>query len=129
MALADRRRIAAALDLAVKRATIRVALSVHAELLEPPPEGTPRATGWAAANWQIAEEVLTGGALGSPENVGSARAASEATVATFAATYSGKAPGLIGNPVPYIRRLNDGWSGQSPSGFVEAAIVSGVRKA
>lgn len=31
------------------------------------------------------------------------------------------------NNVPYIQRLNDGWSKQSPAGFVEDAIEAGKR--
>lgn len=34
---------------------------------------------------------------------------------------------LISNNLPYIRRLNDGYSKQAPAGFVDAAIAKGAR--
>jgi hypothetical protein len=33
----------------------------------------------------------------------------------------------ITNNLPYIQRLNDGWSAQAPAGFVEAAVQAAVR--
>lgn len=35
----------------------------------------------------------------------------------------------ITNNLPYIQRLNDGWSAQAPAGFVEKAVVIGVAAA
>lgn len=34
----------------------------------------------------------------------------------------------ISNALPYIQRLNDGWSTQAPANFIEAAIAVGKRK-
>lgn len=34
----------------------------------------------------------------------------------------------ISNALPYIRRLNDGWSTQAPAGFIDAAVQVGTRK-
>ena len=35
----------------------------------------------------------------------------------------------IANNLPYIARLNEGWSNQAPAGFVESSITSGVNQA
>lgn len=34
---------------------------------------------------------------------------------------------VISNNVPYIQRLNDGWSAQAPAGFVDKAVLAGIR--
>lgn len=36
---------------------------------------------------------------------------------------------FVSNNLPYIRRLNDGWSSQAPAGFVEAAIDGALSRA
>jgi len=32
-----------------------------------------------------------------------------------------------GDKIPYLRRLNNGWSRQAPAGFIEAAVRAGVQ--
>jgi hypothetical protein len=36
---------------------------------------------------------------------------------------------FISNNLPYIRRLNDGWSQQAPAGYVDSALTIAKRKA
>lgn len=38
-------------------------------------------------------------------------------------------PLYISNNLPYIQRLNEGWSDQAPAGFVEIGITEGVNNA
>ena len=33
-----------------------------------------------------------------------------------------------GNKIPYLRRLNDGHSGQAPKGFIQTAVRAGVKE-
>lgn len=101
----------------------RLSANIVAELREEPPGGTPVVTGWARANW------LTG--VGSPPpsaeadgDVSSADGEANAGVAFIAAHYKlSMGPVFIANGVPYIVKLNDGSSQQSPAGFVQAAIM------
>jgi hypothetical protein len=83
---------------------------------------TPVDTGRARSNWRAAlggpftkqlDETSATGAIGQAESV-----------------INGRGPGqtiYISNNVPYIRRLNEGWSAQAPAGFVEDAMLIGRR--
>ena len=56
------------------------------------------------------------------------RASAAETIAAAKRVLAGKKPGqaiYITNNLPYIRRLNDGYSKQQPSGFVERAVLLG----
>lgn len=39
------------------------------------------------------------------------------------------APVYISNNLPYIQRLNEGWSDQAPAGFIQAAVIAGRARA
>lgn len=92
------------------RKSVGLALELHAELTE----STPIDTGWARSNWQMVVGAPASGVVGSPENPGSP---------PMVTSYKlGQGPINITNNVPYIQRLNDGWSQQAPAGYVEAAI-------
>lgn len=87
---------------------------------------TPVDTGRARSNWLVA--------LGAPrrevvESYGEDSAASAAQTlgsGVIAGYRSGYAI-YISNNLPYIGRLNDGWSAQAPSGFVQTSVAEAVR--
>ena len=93
-------------------------------------EDTPIDTGWARANWIPSIGAPPTGPAGSPTDVGAARSAQQAGVASIAVGYSlDQGNVTISNNVPYIRRLNEGSSSQAPSMFVQAAIARAVQAA
>lgn len=113
---------------------IALALNVNANLRSQPPLGTPVDTGWAAANWVPS--------VGDPYNDPTAAEVREPTAAQVAARAAVAREGqndVLGwkptdgsifstNNVPYIQALNNGHSGQSPRGFVQAAIEKAIRQ-
>lgn len=100
-----------------------IALDIHADLVENPPTGTPIDTGWASVNWWIKTGSAPTGNDGPAGNVASRQAGQQAGVAAMASYHIGSGQSVwITNGVPYISRLNDGWSQQAPAGFVETAI-------
>lgn len=112
-------------DTLVRKVAITVASSVVL--------ATPVDTGRARANWRTA--------LGAPERgvrepfvlgkEGSSGAQNIAGVISetqrVVAGYQGNGEVFISNNLPYIERLNTGWSAQAPAGFVEIAVNNGVR--
>lgn len=96
-------------------------------------QGTPVDTGRARSNWQVQ--------IGSPTRSEIAAYApgfdgSTEGENTRAAIEQGKAviqtrqPGqdiFISNNLPYIGRLNEGYSSQAPSGFVQEAILKAAQ--
>lgn len=98
--------------------TVRLtALSVFAEIVR----NTPVDTGRARANWNVdinAVDVT----LQAPGH-------DNASAANAAVTrYKVNDTIFISNNLPYIRRLNEGYSQQSPTSFVQAAVQVGKRK-
>jgi hypothetical protein len=94
-------------------------------------ETTPRKTGWAAANWvpSIGVPAPPVPALASeatPADVARAAQQSAAAQAQLASYTMAEGPVFCTNGVPYIRRLNDGWSAQAPAAFIQAAIIQAV---
>lgn len=91
--------------------------------------GTPVDTGRARSNW-IAQ--VGGPATG----VISAYAPGEASTQAAISQASGVIAGYVGGPtspaihitnnLPYIQKLNDGYSAQAPAGFVETALATAV---
>ena len=112
---------------------IDVTLRIHATLVSNPPAGTPIDLGWASANWFINVGAPTSGNGGqlntdNPSAVTAREALQGATVARFVTGYdytSGQTV-HVGNNVPYINRLNNGWSDQAPAGFVDDAVQEAV---
>ena len=87
---------------------------------------TPLDTGRARSNWLVG--------LGAPRRemiptFGKEVAASTALALGMAVIsgYRKEQAIYITNNLPYIRRLNDGWSAQAPSGYVETAVMVAVR--
>lgn len=113
----------------VNRIVRTVALVVDRELVLE----TPVDTGRARSNWIVSlgeaatderEPYAEGSGLGKGEGSNAAGA-----LAQGQAVIAGRRSGTdiyISNNVKYIGRLNDGWSAQAPSGFVQAAIKRAV---
>lgn len=101
------------------------------EMLEYLVNETPVDESTALSNWQasvgrpVGAEVpaFVVGSQGSSAGVSRAAAIQEGK-ARIALAKPGE-PIYLSNLVPYIRRLNQGWSRQSPGGFVEAAVIIG----
>jgi hypothetical protein len=125
--------IIADLHLYTAREVVRLATNVDAELRESPPAGTPVDTGWAAASWMPT--------IGEPSSVDGRQPNGKATAAQVNARAALARQGLndvlgwkvgagtifVTSNVPYIVRLNEGYSGQAPAGFVQNAIERAVR--
>lgn len=119
---------AAEVDTGVNRVVRETALLIDRDLVL----GTPVDTGRARANWQVnvgspeTESIpaYVGGAKGS---TGAANA--QAAIAQGEAAIGARQPGqsiFISNNLPYIARLNDGYSAQAPAGFVQTTIQRAV---
>ena len=96
---------------------------------------TPRVTGQAQASW-LASVGSPGGYFFGPRGLSQsprdlahrlpdtvAVAASAALSASRIAAWTLGQPLVIYNALPYIARLNEGYSRQAPAGFVEAALM------
>lgn len=80
---------------------------------------TPVDTGRARANWQVAIGGAPDGTLELEDKSGTA------TISAATATASGLRAGdviFLVNNLPYIQRLEDGYSGQAPAGMVGLSI-------
>jgi hypothetical protein len=93
---------------------------------------TPVDTGRARSNWQVelgapAVGVLPAFDPGKSQSTASANTqrALDAARARIAQARNGDEIHLTNN-LPYIGKLNDGWSAQAPSNFVEQAVQVGV---
>lgn len=93
---------------------------------------TPVDTGRARSNWlvsvdfPITEEIdaYLPGENGSTESQNTAEALRQGREAVREAVATSTIH--ITNNLPYIARLNDGWSWQAPAGYVDEAIAAGV---
>ena len=92
---------------------------------------TPVDSGKAISNWQVTLDTPPQEALPAyyPGKQGSTQVICQtAALEAAQAVLKAKRPGqtlYISNVLPYIRRLNDGYSGQAPAGFVERSILLG----
>lgn len=80
---------------------------------------TPVDTGRARGNWQVGLGNSVRQEINRLDKTGAA------TVAQGNAHIASRPPGMtiyISNNVPYIGRLNEGYSAQAPAGFVELAV-------
>jgi hypothetical protein len=80
---------------------------------------TPVDSGRARGNWQVAIGSVPDGVLEIEDKTGSA------TISAAAATASGLRAGdviYLVNNLPYIQRLEDGYSGQAPAGMVGLTV-------
>lgn len=103
-----------------------VALVVDSELVRT----TPVDTGRARSNWiptlnaPAAYTNVAENKEKKPKNYVPPR---RDTAETVTANFKVSDKIYITNNLPYIQRLNDGWSTQAPAGFVEKAIDKGKR--
>lgn len=92
---------------------------------------TPVDTSKALSNWQVTLDTAATETIDAyyPGKQGSSAAVSrEAALAAAKQVLQLKKPGqvvYITNCLPYIQRLNEGWSAQEPAGFVERATLLG----
>lgn len=92
---------------------------------------TPVDTSKALSNWVVTFEAPNSGNVDPhfPGKGGSTyRQSAQETITQARNVLQNKKPGqtiYITNNLPYIRRLNDGYSKQEPAGFVERAILIG----
>lgn len=80
---------------------------------------TPVKSGRARANWQIAIGSVPNGVLQLEDKSGSA------TISAADAAAAGLKAGdviYLANNLPYIQRLEDGYSGQAPAGMVGLTV-------
>lgn len=115
------------LDRLTERVVSDLAIEITANLVE----DTPVDIGWARANWipNIGAPAFSQfDRVPEPGDVPIAMARQSAGQASVKTSYSiADGPVFVSNNVPYIQRLNDGWSTQAPKGFVQAAVDRGVR--
>lgn len=109
------------------RQVIRYVLTLRNILIDEPPTGTPVLTGWASNNWFYSESAPSGDGESSGD-VNQAKARIDSDTASIASFKLNGQTVYLYNNVPYIGILNMGSSTQSPSGFVERAILTaGIR--
>lgn len=121
------RVVMTALDRFTESFIKKMALDVVANLSRAPSEGgTPVDTGWARANWLASVTQPITEPAGDPENVSAAESEKEAGLGKVLAYRLSAGSVFISNNVPYITRLNDGYSQQAPAGFVQRAIQEAV---
>ena len=85
---------------------------------------TPVDTGRAKGNWQTALNSKPVGTLEQHDKAGAVMYALGKRVVDGAALGDSI---WISNNLPYIQRLNDGWSQQAPANFVQLAITKAIR--
>lgn len=110
--------------------------AVATEMLSTVVRATPVDTGKARSNWKVGigvpdtdvqDPYSPGMKLGLSES-----ANASAAIAAGNAVIAMSSPDdvlYISNSVPYINRLNDGYSKQAPAGFVERALAAGQSRA
>lgn len=101
----------------------KVVIDVVANLVRAPDEGgTPVDTGWARSNWLVNIGAPHPGVIGSREAV----SPHPSPITKMLGYRLGFGRVFISNNVPYIGRLNDGYSQQAPAGFVQRAIEKAI---
>lgn len=111
--------------------TDKLVKDVAAEVLDKVVHTTPHDTGQARGNWQVeisTNRPATAQLLGHLDYDG------DATVAEGKAKIYGTPRALgqtifISNSLDYIKALNEGWSKQAPSSFVQLAVQAGAHLA
>tara|TARA_R110000851_G_scaffold16046_2_gene52525 strand:+ start:13616 stop:14068 length:453 start_codon:yes stop_codon:yes gene_type:complete len=119
----------------IENSATRVVKAVSVRALKSLVQNTPVDKGVARSNWRVGIGAPTrsvigayapGSKLGRGEsaNASAAIAAGRARIASVRGTSTGLSTAIyISNAVPYIGRLNNGFSGQAPAGFVETALL------
>lgn len=118
------------LDEEASNAAVQVALTILGDLVYVTPVDTSK----ALSNWQASLDEPPSDSIQPyyPGEQGSTqRASAQAALNAAKAILRGKKPGdtiYLSNLLPYIRRLNDGYSAQAPAGFVERAVLLGRKQ-
>lgn len=111
----------------------RLIKKVSGVVLEHIVRGTPADVGTARSNWIVSlngtsDEVVPayapGKKLGASES-GNADVAIAVGKGVLRGVVNLSQEVHVQNNLPYIERLNDGWSEQAPAAFVESAIIAG----
>ncbi len=110
----------------IERGLERYVADVGAAIGEELVPATPVDTGLARGNWRPSLRVPVSEATSLADPTGRATVA---RIANVARQFRLGQQMFIVNRLPYIRRLNAGWSSQAPAGFVEAAVERGLEKA
>jgi hypothetical protein len=135
MGLRDVARQITLIENAVPRAGNELKQAVAITIVTELAYKTPVDTSQALSNWQasIGVENKTQIKPHFPGEKGSTqRSSAEQTIALAREIIMQSKPGQViylTNWLPYIRRLNDGYSGQQPAGFIERAVQKGGRSA
>lgn len=88
---------------------------------------TPVDTGRARANWQAGIGAAPAGTVEYSGGGSGAAGYAIGAAQNVVTTYKGQPGGIwLANNLPYIQRLNEGWSAQAPAKFVEQAIDMAV---
>lgn len=120
-----------ALDSEIQKAASDTAVGVALAIVGDLSYRTPVDTSKALSNWRVTLDAPATGNIDAhyQGEKGSTQGASAAqSIADAKRVLRNKRPGqaiFITNNLPYIRRLNDGYSKQAPSGFVERAVLIG----
>lgn len=112
----------------------RIAVVLTRRLASPPPVGTPRDTHFHSVNWIPTIGQPFDGTVGERPRSGvrefrrASRVQQRAAIALVDQTYRSLDQGsvFVTNNAPAIQRLNNGYSGQTPSGFVQRAMSAAV---
>jgi len=108
-------------------AKVTVAIAIVKDLVNVTPVDSSK----ALSNWQVSLRTPVGkavdayftGVRGSTQELSAATALAKAR-SILALAKPGQAV-FISNVLPYIQRLNEGYSGQAPAGFVERSVMIG----
>jgi len=111
-------KLAEALDSEVSTVIRKVTIDVWGRLTEE----TPVLSGRARASWRIRRTNPGERAVG-VKPPGTYARPTEPEGLTSQRNVEGAAVLYIVNGLPYIQRLNDGWSQKAPAGFVEMAVA------
>src|ERR1044072_8825569 len=121
----------------LEKAVRLTALSVFTEVVINTPVGNPDlwknpapkgyAGGTARQSWNIDINVVNVKITEAKDELSRSYDGSDKALAAIA-KFKLNDTVYIANSVPYIRRLNDGWSTQAPAGFIDAAVQVGIRK-
>lgn len=123
----DLEKKAAKIDADASKVAVDVALAIVGDLAY----STPVDTSQAISNWITTLEAPANfkqDPYYQGEGGSTYRASAAETINQAKAALANKKPGqtiYITNNLPYIKRLNDGYSAQEPAGFVERAILIG----
>lgn len=108
----------------IERNARNAAVRLASTILQAVVVSTPVDTGHARANWQVGIDFEPTDELAEEDKAG------QATISKGKSKLAEKKPGQtihLSNNVPYINKLNQGWSAQAPSGFIQKAVNQAIQ--